>query len=132
MSAAQLLWLPSQPRERYLAINRACDLMLDVPQWSGGNTALDALASGLPLLTAPGRFMRGRQSAAMLGLLGVADALVAQRPEQLPARAVALLDDAPGRRLLRQRIRAGQPRLLDPEPAREAFLGHVAGLCAGA
>lgn len=127
-SAAQLLWLPSQSRDRYLAINRACDLMLDVPQWSGGNTALDALASGLPLLTAPGRFMRGRQSAAMLGLLGVDDSLVVQRPELLPVLALALLDDAPGRGLLRERILAGQPALLDPAAAREAFLGHVAML----
>ena len=39
------------------------------------------MASGLPMVTLPGRFMRGRQSAAMLGLLGL-DELIAHRADE--------------------------------------------------
>ena len=38
----------------FLRINRACDVMLDTLRWSGGNTSLDALAGGLPIVTLPG------------------------------------------------------------------------------
>ena len=48
-----------------------CDVMLDTLHWSGGNTSLDALAAGLPIVTHPGRFLRGRQSAAMLRTIGL-------------------------------------------------------------
>ena len=127
----QLLWLPAQPRDRYLAINAACDLMLDVPHWSGGNTSIDALHAGLPVVTSPGAYMRGRQSAAMLRLAGVCGELCVPDPRQLAARVLALLDDAPARAALRRRIAQGLPALFDAGAAREAFLGHVAALCRG-
>lgn len=127
----QLLWLPPQARDRYLAINAACDLMLDVPHWSGGNTSIDALLCGLPVVTAPGAFMRGRQSAAMLAMAGVAGELVTAGSDHLEARVLALLDDAEARVALRSRIADGLPRLFDGESARQSFLGHVAALCQG-
>jgi hypothetical protein len=48
--AKHLLFLPGMTHGAYLAVNRACDVMLDTLHWSGGNTSLDALASGLPVL----------------------------------------------------------------------------------
>ncbi|HSN21950.1 MAG TPA: tetratricopeptide repeat protein, partial [Usitatibacter sp.] len=69
---------PFMPHGEYLRLNQVCDLMLDTVHWSGGNTSLDALASGLPVVTLPGSLMRGRQSRAMLRVLGVEDALVAK------------------------------------------------------
>ena len=36
------------------ASTRVCDVMLDTLHWSGGNTSLDALACGLPIVTLPG------------------------------------------------------------------------------
>lgn len=126
---AQLCWLPSLPRERFLALNAVCDLMMDVPQWSGGNTALDALLSGLPITTVPGDFMRARQSAAMLRMLGVDGDLVCADADALVERTVALLGDADGRARLRERILGNRDALLDPRPAREAFLAHMRELC---
>ncbi|MGE5104602.1 MAG: tetratricopeptide repeat protein, partial [Betaproteobacteria bacterium] len=57
----RLIVLPAFPHEDYLRINLACDAMLDTLYWSGGNTSIDALACGLPVVTLPGAFMRGRQ-----------------------------------------------------------------------
>src|SRR5205807_8617740 len=63
--------LPQLGHDGYLSVNLACDAMLDTLRWSGGQTSVDALACGLPVLTLPGSMMRARQSAGMLSLLGL-------------------------------------------------------------
>ena len=66
----RVVFLRQCGHDDFLRVNAVCDAMLDTQRWSGGNTSLDALAAGLPIVTLPGRFMRGRQSAAMLSLAG--------------------------------------------------------------
>ncbi len=88
--AGNILWHPMVSRERFLQILASADLMLDSLHWSGGNTTLDALRAGLPIVTTPSRFMRGRQSAAMLQALGCASS-VATDPAALAALAVERL-----------------------------------------
>jgi predicted O-linked N-acetylglucosamine transferase (SPINDLY family) len=92
--------------------------MLDTVRWSGGNTSLDALGAGLPIVTLPGRFMRGRQSAGMLGLAGI-DELIARDEEDYVRIAARLAADAQWRRALRARIQDGRARVFgDPAPVR--------------
>lgn len=111
--------LPYMPRERYLQVNMACDLMLDTVHWSGGNTSLDALACHLPIVTLPGALMRGRQSAAMLRLAGVPE-LVADSSEHYIEIALRLLADRAWREELVSRLAAGVGRLFDDsEPIEE-------------
>lgn len=107
----QLQVLPNTSREGFLAVNRACDVMVDCLHWSGGNTSIDALASGLPVLTCPGRFMRGRQSAAMLDTLGLRR-LVLDSPQALARAAIALASDRAERDACARQIQAGLPDLL--------------------
>jgi CRISPR-associated protein Csy1 len=104
--------LPQVGHDDYLRINLASDAMLDTLRWSGGNSSLDALACGLPIVTLPGAYMRGRQSAAMLELLGVSTLIAVDRERYL-ALAQRLAGDAAWRASLRQSIRAGQERLFD-------------------
>jgi CRISPR-associated protein Csy1 len=127
--ARHLLWLPKGPRRRFLQLNRACDLMLDGLHWSGGNTSLDALDSGLPLATCAGATMRARQSAAMLRCIGLDPDLVCSDPLALEARAAGLLRDPDRRAGLRTRIEAGREALFEADQARARFLEHVDGLC---
>jgi CRISPR-associated protein Csy1 len=108
----RVLMLPQVGHDDYLRINLVCDAMLDTMHWSGGNTSLDALACGLPVVTLPGAFMRGRQSAGMLGLLGVPE-LIARDREDYLAIAGRLVGDAGWRRELSGRIRAAQSELFD-------------------
>jgi CRISPR-associated protein Csy1 len=96
----------------YLRINAVCDAMLDTLHWSGGNTSLDALACGLPIVTLPGRFMRGRQSAAMLAIAG-AEELIARDDVDYVRLATRLAGDRDFRRAMSERIRAGHPKLFD-------------------
>jgi protein O-GlcNAc transferase len=74
----------------YLRINTLCDLMLDTTRWSGGNTALDAIASGLPIVTMPGTLMRSRQTAGMYALMGI-QGLTVDSADDYVATAVRLL-----------------------------------------
>src|SRR5205085_3209381 len=87
------------PHATYLRLNELCDVMLDTLHWSGGNTSLDALASGLPIVTLPGALMRGRQSQAMLRAIGVPE-LIARDPEGLVATTVRIGTDPDERRSL--------------------------------
>lgn len=69
--SGQIKVLPRMAHANYLRVNLLCDVMLDTLHWSGGNTTLDALACGLPVVTMPGKFMRGRQSYGMLKCMGL-------------------------------------------------------------
>lgn len=118
--------LPALPHEDYLRVNLACDAMLDTLHWSGGNTTLDALACGLPVVTLPGPFMRGRQSAAMLRAVG-AEMLVAADREDYVRIASQLVDDAGSRHAIARTIRDGRGALFDrAEPVR-AFADLLLG-----
>jgi CRISPR-associated protein Csy1 len=112
--------LPQVGHEDYLRINLCCDAMLDTLHWSGGNTSIDALACGLPIVTLPGAYMRGRQSAGMLELVGVPELIARDRAEYL-AVASRLVGDRAWRDGLRARILASQGRLFDVSDAIDAL-----------
>ena len=127
--ASRVVFLkPNLQHAAYLRLNRVCDVMLDTLHWSGGNTALDALAAGLPMVALPGELMRGRQSMAMLRIAGVPE-LVTANAEEYVARAVALGNDAAARREISQRLAAGREALFgrdEPVRALEDFLERAA------
>jgi protein O-GlcNAc transferase len=58
-----------------MSLNMAADVLLDSLEWSGGKTTLEALSCGLPVVTLPGRFMRGRHAYAMLKMMGLSDTI---------------------------------------------------------
>jgi len=120
--------LPSLSHPDYLRVNRVCDAMLDTLHWSGGNTSLDGLACGLPIVTLPGALMRGRQTAGMLEVLGATDLIAADRDDYLRI-AVRLGTDSEWRTEQRRRIEGGGGRLFDdraPIDRLQAFLQDVA------
>jgi CRISPR-associated protein Csy1 len=115
------------PHGTYLRVNQLCDLMLDTVHWSGGNTSLDALASGLPMVTLPGAMMRGRQSAAMLQAMGL-DELVVANAAQYVETAVRLGRDRDARRAIAARIAENRACLFErdePVHALEDFLARA-------
>ena len=116
----QMLVLPALPHDDYLRVNIACDAMLDTLHWSGGNTSLDALACGLPVVTLPGAFMRGRQSAAMLRIVG-AEALVAADHDDYVRIASRLAGDAAWRDQQARGIRDGSGALFNRREPVQAF-----------
>ena len=123
-----LFLAPNLPHAAYLRLNELCDVMLDTLHWSGGNTSLDALACGLPVVTLPGALMRGRQSQSMLRTLGVPGLIATDVPSYVEV-ATRLGADADERRELSQRIVANRGELFErDEPVRalEDFLERAA------
>jgi len=108
----QIKLLPYVSRSDFRSVMSVCDVILDPLHWSGGRTSLDALTAGLPLVTLPGRLMRGRQSAAMLRTIGV-DELVARDEEDYVAIALRIAQDHAYREAISTRIREGLLRLVD-------------------
>lgn len=126
----RVLIMPYMTHASYLRVNALCDVMLDTLRWSGGNTSLDALAMGLPVVTLPGKLMRGRQSLGMLRMMGLDDALVARDEDDYVERAVAIAGDADRRAALSRSILAARERIFDRNEPLEAFadfIGRVAG-----
>ncbi len=98
----------------YLRANALCDVMLDTLHWSGGNTSLDAISAGLPVVTLPGGLMRGRQSAAMLRRAGLGE-LVARDPDDFVHLALRLGTDSRWRGEVREALQAGAAGLFDDD-----------------
>ena len=108
----QVKFLPRLTAENFRRVLAAADVVLDTVRWSGGNTSLDALAAGTPIVTLPGRFMRARQTAAMLSMAGLPE-LVAADAEDYLRKATEAARDRDANAGLRERIRAGRGALFD-------------------
>ena len=122
----RVIWQPMRRQDDFRALLSVCDVMLDTRHWSGGNTSLDALAAGLPIVTHPGRFLRGRQSAAMLRELGLSQ-LVAAEASAVARVAVEVANDAAQ---IRSQIATESGRIFNRrEPLRmlEQHLLRIAG-----
>ncbi len=72
MAAAgvKAVWLPGLGTSDFLALIKLADVFLDTPGWNGGNTTIEALSEGTPVVTLPGEFMRGRHSLAFCSVAG--------------------------------------------------------------
>ena len=115
--------IPPVPVEDFCPLLRSADVYLDSIGWSGGNTTLEALSCGLPVVTLPTGLMRGRHSTAILQHIGLGER-VAGSVDDFVGRAVALAD-APQRDGYRAAIAEARHRLfhdLAPVRALEAFL----------
>ncbi len=121
--ATRVVRLPQRSRADFLAVLAHCDVALDTLGFSGGNTSLDALSVGLPVVTLPGEFMRGRQTFAMLKALqsDPCDALIARDETHYVELVTRLLGDAPMRSAAREAISANAHKLFD-DPAPVATL----------
>lgn len=131
---AHCVLLPPQSPISYWNLNRVADVFLDSPGWSGCNTTLEGIACGLPVVTTPGRFMRGRHSSAILTQLGVTDTIAANT-DQYVEIAARLGVDRVWRQAIIDRMAARSGALYSaPEPvvALERWLrAVVSGFQAG-
>jgi len=69
------IMLNRQSAEDYISLNRLMDVFLDNPPWSGNNTSLTSVDCGVPIVTYPTTYMRGRHSYAILSLMGIHDTI---------------------------------------------------------
>jgi predicted O-linked N-acetylglucosamine transferase (SPINDLY family) len=86
------------------------DFFLDSLEFCGGTTTLEAIASELPVVTLPGRFMRGRQSYGILRQLDVTETIARDKEDYVDI-AVRLGSDKEWRAQIREKMRANHARL---------------------
>lgn len=94
----------------FLSLNLAADVLLDSMEWSGGKTTLEALTCGLPAVTLPGRFMRGRHTAAMLTMMD-ATGTIAENKSTYCEIAIRLGTDAKFYESIKTRIENNRHKL---------------------
>lgn len=126
-SGRHVVILPRLKVHHYAGLNHQANVYLDSIGWSGGNTTLEAIAAGLPVVTLPGRFMRGRHSYAILTMMGVSETIAKDRDDYV-AIAARLGNDAAWRRTIAETMAARHPRIQHDRDALaglEAFIDKI-------
>ena len=108
----RLIWVNRMPQNRFFALMQHCDAVLDTPHFNGGTTSLQAFALGVPIVTLPARFLRGRFTAGLYRRMGVTD-LIASDAVEYAALAARLGLDPIWRRQIADRIREASPVLFN-------------------
>ena len=102
--------LPALGPVDYWNLTVLSDIFLDSLEWSGGNTTFEAVACCVPIVTLPGRFMRGRHSYGILTQLGVTET-IAQNKDEFLDIAFRLGSNEQYRTQIAQRIGAAHASL---------------------
>ena len=116
----QLKFLPRLNARSFRQALRIADVLLDPFHWSGGGTSLDAFAGDVPVVTLPGRFMRGRQTAAMLQMMDV-NALVTADVDGYVKTAIEVATNKTLNHDLRAVINANKRALFDRDDLNDQF-----------
>lgn len=91
-----LVFLPRLSATGFGQICGASDIFLDSLEWSGNNTSLEAIWRGTPIVTMPGKMMRGRHAAANLTMAGQTATICANVEEYV--KVAIDLANSPGKR----------------------------------
>lgn len=79
--AKRIVFLPRQKEEAWPRLLASVDVAVDTPHFSGMITTLDILSMGTPLVTWPGEFSRGRQTAGIYQKMGITSCTAASQRE---------------------------------------------------
>ena len=104
-------------------INKA-DIILDSLNWSGNNSSHEAISLNKPIITLPGKFMRGRHTYSILKLLDVEETIAITKDDYIKI-AVKLANDLNFRNTIINKIKKNKKRLFnDRKPIKflEKFL----------
>jgi len=123
-SIDRVRFLPFMPEAEFFDLLASADAVIDPAHFGGGNSTYEALGLGVPVVTMPGPFMRGRVTLGCYRQMGFED-LVAATPQEYVSLAVRLANDGAFREEMRRRVRERSPALFDDGLAvreLEAFL----------
>jgi protein O-GlcNAc transferase len=112
----RVVWLPSQPREKFLGLLKAADVVLDTFPFCGGNSSYETLAAGTPLVTLPTRLLRGRLTHAMHEKMGWTE-LVATDADVYASKVVRIVRETDYAATCRHEIAARVGTLLEDTAA---------------
>ena len=90
------------------------DVILDSLEWSGGKTSLDAIALHKPMVTLPGKLMRGRHTYGILKLLNLEQTIASSKKEYVKI-AIKLATDKNFRNMISNKIKINKNRIYNDE-----------------
>ena len=100
-------FVPFLPKDRYMRLLGAAEVMLDPIHFGGSNTTLGGFAAGTPAITWPSGFMRGRMTAGLYRTMGIEDCIASGRADYA-AKATEIANDPAMRTDIVARIRAAR------------------------
>lgn len=106
----RIQFLPWAAGEDFFSVLYQADVVLDSFPFGGGSTHFLSLATGTPLITWPGTYLRGRSGAAILNELGLNE-LIAKDPQHFAEVAVNTAQNPAKQQALRAQILAGHEHL---------------------
>jgi predicted O-linked N-acetylglucosamine transferase (SPINDLY family) len=118
--AKRVGFLPRRTHAEFLQVIANADAVLDPFHFSGANTNAEALAMGVPLVTLPSGFMRGRLAYALCSQIGMHE-LIAADSEDYVERAVGLGRDADRREHACNRLAERSAQLFERRDAGQAL-----------
>jgi len=95
--------VPFLDAAHYRAFNQLADAFLDSIGWSGCNSTIEALACNLPVVTMPGKLMRGRHTSAILKMMNLNDT-EGRNMDEYVAIAARLIKEPAWRREISEKI----------------------------
>lgn len=119
--------LPWLAHDDYVDLLEVADVVLDPMPWGGNVTSHDTFSVGTPIVTLPGRFLRGRITAACYRQMGM-DGGIASGADDYVSLALRLGTDPGARNDLRSSIKRRNGALYENQGAvreLEAFLGEA-------
>jgi protein O-GlcNAc transferase len=99
----RIRFLPRLNLPEFLNLMAISDVLLDPLHFGGGNTTYEALALGVPIVTLPSRFLRGRITSGLYKQMGILDSVV-HSPGQYIEVALRLGTDKSYRDEVRDKI----------------------------
>jgi protein O-GlcNAc transferase len=107
-----VIFVPRVPRDQFFRLLMIADAILDPPFFGGGNSSYEAFAMGLPIVTWPGPFMRGRVTEGCYRQMGFTE-LVADSLDSYVEMALRLANDGAWRQRMKNEIATRSPALFE-------------------
>lgn len=104
--------LPRLNFSAFASATALADVFLDSIGWSGGVTTFETIAHHIPIVTLPEEMMRGRQTMAMLKMMGIEQTIATTKDEYVKI-AVRLGQDAQFRQQISQQIAENKHKLYE-------------------
>lgn len=129
-SKERVIFLGWQPLEALFSILKSADAILDTIHFGAGTTSQYAFGFGLPIVTMPGRYARGRMVHAYYTMMGIENPPEAKDTAEYVALAYKLANDVAYKEGLSAQILAKNAALWDAAPVGPNYVQLVKDILA--
>lgn len=116
----QIIFLPSQPQDKFFQLLELCDVILDSYPYGGGNSSYEAFAFGKPIITLPTQLLSGRITYSIYQQMEIEDCIASDQEDYI--NLALKLGRSPGlRQSISQKILAAHSKIFENQLAIKEF-----------